>query len=106
MSDDTGSIPPGDAGLPKKPDEHGMYHQELRHSNVSARVPESVGLGAFCTGAIVIQGNHEFVIDFLLNMVPPHRVASRVVLPASVVPLFLAALQENMQKFQQNFGQI
>lgn len=80
------------------------FHQELRHQQVTARVPETVGKGIFSTGSIVMQGPHEFVIDFLQSMAQPHRVAARVVLPPTVVPLFLAALQENLNKFQQNFG--
>src|SRR5262245_16617689 len=103
---DGGSETPGNSGATPNPQDPNLYHQELRHANVSARVPEGIGTGVFCTGAIVIQGSHEFVIDFLLNMVPPHRVAARVVLPTTVVPLFLAALQENLQKYQQSFGTI
>lgn len=90
---------------PSEPDETGTYHQELQHTQVSARIPEKVSHGVFSTGAIVINGAHEFVIDFLMSMTAPRRVAARVILPLSVVPLFINALKDNMSKFQQNFGQ-
>lgn len=103
MSSDTPSNPPGESGEPSRPVD-ATFHQELQHSQVSARIPENVGRGLFSTGAIVMYGVHEFVIDFLLSMAPPSRIAARVVLPPSVVPLLLGALQENMNKYQQNFG--
>ncbi len=82
------------------------YHQELQHSQVSARVPEDVGHGVFSTGAIVMHGVHEFVIDFLMSMTAPRRIAARVVLPPSVVPLLVGALQENLKKYQDHFGSV
>lgn len=97
---------PDDPGEPEppRPDEKGTYHQELQHTQISARVPDHVQHGVFSTGAIVINGAHEFVIDFLMSMTQPRRIAARVVLPLSVVPLFINALQDNLQKYQQNFG--
>lgn len=82
----------------------GTFHQELQHSMVAARVPEAVGQGTFCTGAIVLTGPHEFVLDFVLRMSPPHRIAQRVVMSPNVVGLFLRALKENLDKYRQNFG--
>lgn len=96
--------PPDQPNPAPKPGDSGTYHQELQHSPVSARVPEGVGRGLFSTGAIVMYGPHEFVIDFLLSMAPPNRVTARVVLPPSVVPLLLNALQDNLRKYEQNFG--
>lgn len=101
--DDEQNDKPEETGVPQKSGPE-TFHQELRHSQVTARVPETVGKGIFSTGSIVMQGPHEFVIDFLQSMAQPHRVAARVVLPPTVVPLFLAALQENLNKFQQHFG--
>ena len=100
-----------DPDQPEKPRESeptqsggGTFHQELQHSMVAARVPEAVGLGTFCTGAIVLTGPHEFVLDFVLRMSPPHRIAQRVVMSPNVVGLFLRALKENLDKYRQNFG--
>ena len=94
MSDE-GHNPPG--GGP-------TYHQEVQHSPATARVPERVGMGVFSTGTIVMHGPHDFVIDFLQSLAHPRRVAARVVLPPTVVPLFLAAMQDNFNKYTQTFG--
>jgi hypothetical protein len=82
------------------------YHQEVQHSPATARVPDPVGRGVFGTGAIVMHGAHDFVIDFVQSLAPPRRIVARIVLPPTVVPLFVAALQENLRKYNQNFGPV
>lgn len=82
------------------------YHQEVQHSPATARIPDSVGRGVFSTGAIVMHGAHDFVIDFVQSLAPPRRVVARVALPPSVMPLFVAAMQENLRKYNQSFGAI
>lgn len=80
------------------------FHQELQHAPATARVPDAVGRGVFGTHAIVMQGGHEFLIDFIQGLAPPRRVVSRIVLPISVIPLFVAALEDNLRKYTQVFG--
>ncbi len=77
--------------------------QEIRHSQVSALVPKNVARGVFSTGAVVLQGAHEFIIDFLLRMTMPHQVAARVVMTPAVLGRFIAALRENLSNFQRTF---
>jgi hypothetical protein len=89
---------------PGNPNEPGSFTQEIQHSQVSARVPEKVGRGVFSTGAMVFQGPHEFVIDFILRMAHPHHVAARVILPISIVPSVLNALRENLNGYIAKFG--
>ena len=76
------SPPPDDS--PKPPGEPGTYSQEIQHAQISARVPEKVSKGVFSTGAMVFQGQHEFVIDFVLRMAQPNMIAARVILPLSI----------------------
>jgi len=78
--------------------------QEVRHSQVSARVPEKVRNGVFSTGAIVLQGPQEFILDFVQRLAHPHTIAARVILPPGVVARFIAALQENLRRYEQHFG--
>jgi len=78
--------------------------QEVQHSQVSALVPEGSARGVFSTGAVVLNGAHEFIIDFLLRMTKPHQVSARVVLSPAVIPRFIAALQENIQNYKRRFG--
>jgi hypothetical protein len=96
------SQPPEGEGPPPTPP--GAFTQEVQHQAISARVPEKVARGVFSTGVLVLQGPHEFVLDFLLRMAQPQQIVARVVLPISVVPSILAALRENLGKYQAKFG--
>src|SRR5262245_10934336 len=89
---------------PPRPSAGHPFHQEVQHSPPTARIPDSVGRGVFSTGSIVMHGAHDFVIDFVQSLALPRRVVSRVVLSPTVVPLLVAALRENLQKYNQSFG--
>jgi hypothetical protein len=93
-SEDPSPQPPGDGS------------QVLQPQGVGARVPERIGPGIYSNGAVVMHGLHEFVIDFIQGMSPPQRLGVRVVLPPGVVPLLIAALEDNLYKYQQTFGGI
>lgn len=70
-----------------------------------ARVPDHVAGGCFSTGAIVMTGPSEFIIDFLQTIGRPHRVAVRVVIPHPVMPQFVEALQKNVDIYRSRFGE-
>ncbi len=80
------------------------FSQDFQIANVSARVPEKVGRGVFSTGALVLQGATEFVLDFILRLTQPHHIATRVVLPINLIPQFVEALKSNLDTYRQSFG--
>ncbi len=104
MPPDVPNNPQDGANRPIPPKEPGPFTQEIQHSQVSARVPEKVGRGVFSTGAMVSQGSHEFVIDFVLAMAQPHQIAARIVLPLTLMPSLIAALRDNLANYQARFG--
>jgi hypothetical protein len=81
-----------------------VYSEQVHNDSVGARVPDRVGQGVFCTGAIVQEGADEFIIDFVQGLARPARVASRVVVSQQVMSQFVAALKENLHKYQTAFG--
>lgn len=78
--------------------------EEIHYSQISAIVPEHVRRGVFSTGAVVLQGAHEFILDFLLRMTRPHQLAARVVMAPPVVARLIAALRENLKNYEKTFG--
>jgi hypothetical protein len=70
-----------------------------------ARVPDHVGDGCFSTGAIVMTGPSEFIVDFLQTIGRPHRVAKRVIIPHPVMPQFIEALNTNLELYKSRFGE-
>jgi hypothetical protein len=84
--------------------ESGKGGEQVRVQHVSARVPEGVGRGAFSTGAIVMTGATEFIVDFIQNLGTPPCVAARVVMPHATMPQFIEALRKNLEIYRQRFG--
>ncbi|MEM9368302.1 MAG: DUF3467 domain-containing protein [Planctomycetota bacterium] len=69
-----------------------------------ARVPDHIADGTFSTGAIVMTGPSEFIIDFLQTIGRPHKVARRIVIPHGVMPQFVDALSKNLDLYRGRFG--
>lgn len=86
---------PGSAPDPNQPQEN---------PTLRARVPDDVASGTFSTGAIVMTGPTEFIIDFLQTIGRPHKVAARVVIPHAVMPQFIDALNTNLDLYRNRFG--
>lgn len=87
-----------------QPEGGGSKSEQVRVQHVSARVPDRVTRGAFSTGAIVMTGNSEFIIDFIQSVGNPASVASRVILPHAVMPQFIEALRKNLEIYKNRFG--
>ena len=69
-----------------------------------ARVPEHVNRGVFSTGAIVMTGGTEFILDFVQNLGRPHQIVARIIIPHVVMPQFADALSKNVELYRQRFG--
>jgi hypothetical protein len=78
--------------------------QDFQVANLTARVPDAVSRGVFANGVLVLQAGAEFVLDFILRMNLPHRVAARVVLPVNFAPQFIEVLKANLEGYRKNFG--
>lgn len=83
----------------------GAHNEQVRVQHVSARVPERVSRGAFSTGAIVMTGGTEFILDFIQNLSTPPSVTARIVMPHATLPQFIEALRKNLDIYRQRFGE-
>ena len=86
----------------QQPEENRSQQVQMQH--VTARVPESVGRGAFSTGVIVMTGGSEFILDFIQNIGGPPQVAQRVIMPHGALPQFADALRKNLGIYTERFG--
>jgi Protein of unknown function (DUF3467) len=73
---------------------------------IRARVPEHVARGAFSTGVIVMTAQTEFILDFIQNLGRPHQIVARVVMPHSVLPQLVDALQRNIDLYRSRWGEL
>lgn len=69
--------------------------------------PELAG-GVYSNLALLTHSNNEFIADFvqMLPGMPKAQVASRVIMAPEHAKRLLFALQDNIQKYEQQFGQI
>ncbi|MBI1371911.1 MAG: DUF3467 domain-containing protein [Phycisphaera sp.] len=100
--DDAAHHPPAEGGK----DPEGQFTQRVRHQQVSALVPEHAARGVFSTGALVLNGPHEFVVDFLQAMTRPQQVACRIILPPTIMANMVKALKQNIENYEKRFGDI
>ena len=79
--------------------------QQIRHQQVSALVPEHVARGVFSTGAIVLTGQQEFILDYIVAMTRPHQVVARIIIPPPIMPKMVQALKTNLENYRKRFGE-
>lgn len=91
-----------DVDQPNEPDrpenEHEPYHQQVQHQSLSARLPESLGEGVFCTSSLIVESGDMFLIDFVNGSAPPARLVARVVITPTTMRQFLSALTQSCEK--------
>jgi hypothetical protein len=73
---------------------------------VKVNFPERLHGGAYANSMMVRHTREEFVMDFLMVAPPAGAVTARVIISPGHMKRVIAALQENMAKYEQSFGQI
>ena len=83
-------------------------NQNQEPNNINIQLNEMVAAGAYANLALVNHSPSEFVLDFIQIMpgVQQAQVRSRVILAPLHAKRVLAALQQNIQSYEQQFGEI
>ncbi|MDX1628460.1 MAG: DUF3467 domain-containing protein [Fulvivirga sp.] len=79
-----------------------------KQNQINIELSEETAEGIYANLAMIAHSNSEFVIDFIRLMpgVPKAKVKSRIVVTPEHAKRLLGALQENIQKYEDNFGPI
>lgn len=75
---------------------------------LNIELTEDIAEGIYSNLALITHSNSDFIIDFI-RMVPgveKAKVKSRIIMTPQHAKRLLGALQENIQKFEANFGEI
>ena len=75
---------------------------------IKIEIDENTGQGEYANFAVVTHSIAEFILDFIrvLPGVPKSKVKSRVVISPIHAKTFMLALQDNIKKFENKYGQI
>ncbi len=82
--------------------------EEIKKNQIQIEVDEITAQGTFSNLAMISHSDSEFVIDFIF--VQPQnakaRVRSRIITTPSHAKRILAALKDNISKYEARFGEI
>lgn len=82
--------------------------EEQSENQVNIELTEEIAEGTYSNLAIITHSNSEFVLDFIRIMpgVPKAKVKSRIILTPEHAKRLLAALEDNIQKYEAANGHI
>jgi len=82
--------------------------EQKKKNAVNIELPEEVAEGVYANLAIISHSQSEFVVDFIRMVpnVPKAKVKSRVILTPQHAKRLLKALNDNVVKFEKQFGPI
>lgn len=85
-----------------------MEENKNNNNQLNIELSEEIAEGIYSNLAIITHSNSEFVIDFIRVMpgVPKAKVKSRIVLTPQHAKRLLAALNDNITKFESVHGTI
>ncbi|MBO6085820.1 MAG: DUF3467 domain-containing protein [Acetobacter sp.] len=83
-------------------------NEKNKQGQLQIDLPQDVAKGVYSNFAIISHSSSEFVIDFaaLLPGIPKATVAARVLVAPEHTKRLLAALQENIMRYEKEYGKI
>ena len=83
-------------------------NQTPQQNQINIELSEEIAEGVYSNLAMIAHSNSEFVIDFIRLMpgVPKAKVKSRIVITPEHAKRLLAALKDNIEKYEAAFGPI
>ncbi|MBR1402005.1 MAG: DUF3467 domain-containing protein [Prevotella sp.] len=82
--------------------------QNNKNNGLQLELPQNVSQGEYANFAIITHSSSDFVLDFarILPGVPKAQVKSRVILAPEHAKRLLRALQENIMRYEHEYGPI
>ena len=82
--------------------------EKKNENQMNIELTEEMSVGIYSNLAIITHSPAEFVCDFIQMMpgMPKGKVRSRVIMTPQNAKRFLKALNENLAKFEQTYGEI
>jgi hypothetical protein len=74
--------------------------------DIKVNFPPNLHGGVYSNNMVVTHTKEEFILDFLMVAPPAGAVTARVIVSPGHMKRILAALQDNISKYEQTFGTI
>lgn len=85
-----------------------MSNEKKDLNQISIELSEEIAEGEYANLVMIAHSNSEFVLDFIRLMpgVQKAKVKSRIIITPEHAKRMLLALQDNITKYEENFGEI
>lgn len=85
-----------------------VEHPESGDGHLNIELKEEVAQGSYANLAVISHSSSEFILDFIRVMpgLPKAQVNNRIIMNAEHAKRLLIALQDNVIKFESQFGEI
>ncbi len=85
-----------------------MNQNDNKNGQMQLELPQELAQGEYANFAMIAHSSSDFIIDFarIVPGLPKAQVKSRVILAPEHAKRLLAALQENLGRYEREFGEI
>lgn len=73
---------------------------------IQVSTADEMSRGRFSNNLLIVHNQEEFILDWMLNSPSGMHLVSRVVLTPGHMKRVIAALAENLRRYEQMFGQL
>lgn len=82
--------------------------KQNEQNQLNIELTDEIAQGIYSNLAVISHSSSEFILDFIRMMpgVPKAKVQSRIILTPEHAKRLLSALQENISRYEMQFGQI
>ena len=83
-------------------------NKKATNKQMNIELPEEIAEGIYSNLAVISHSNSEFIVDFirLVPNVPKAKVKSRIILTPQHAKRLMAALADNLRKYEAQFGKV
>lgn len=89
-------------------EKNNFMEDQIENNQINIELTEDVAEGVYSNLAIITHSNAEFIIDFIRMMpgVPKAKVKSRIILTPQHAKRLMAALSDNIRKYEDVHGKV
>lgn len=83
-----------------------MDDTKKKSKQIQIKANEEMSQGRYSNSMFIAHGPEEFIIDWLLNSPTGAHLVSRIIVTPGHVKRIIRALNENLKKYEEKFGEI